>query len=87
MKTLEVVKANRPLSEYAKNLEKEMLVLTSNTTPVAAVVSLKNIDWESLSLSSNPEFMEIIEKSRKEFKIGKRVSLTEMQQEISAMNG
>ena len=85
MKTLEMANARRPLFEYARDLDKEILVLTSNTTPIAAVVSLKNVDWESLSLSTNPEFMKIIEKSREEFKIGKRVSLKEMQQEISSM--
>ncbi|MDI6735181.1 MAG: hypothetical protein QME42_03145 [bacterium] len=86
MKTLEVANAIRPLSEYAKSLEEEILVLTSKTIPIAAIVSLKNVDWESLSLSTNPEFMKIIEMSREEFNIGKRLSLEEMQQEISTMD-
>ena len=78
MKTLSIAKATKPLSEYAKELKDEILVLTSDGSPVAAVASLKNVDWESLSLSTNPDFMEIIEKSRKEFKIGKKLSLDEM---------
>lgn len=85
MKTIEITKALKPLSEYAKELDKEILVLTSNERPVAALVSLKDVDMESLSLSTNPEFMEIIEKSRKDFKLGKKLSLNEMKEEIMKM--
>jgi PHD/YefM family antitoxin component YafN of YafNO toxin-antitoxin module len=85
MKTIEITKALKPLSEYANELDKEILVLTSNERPVAALVSLKNVDIESLSLSTNPDFMEIIEKSRKDFKFGKRLSLDEMKEEITKM--
>ena len=34
----------------------DFLVLTSNNKPVAAIVSLRNIDPESLALSTNAEF-------------------------------
>ncbi len=82
MKTLEITKANKPLSEYAKKLGNDLLVLTSDTVPITAVVNLKNVDWESISLSSNPEFMKIIKKSRKEFKMGKCLSHEEMEKEV-----
>ena len=85
MKTIDLDKASKPLSEYAKEIDKEILVLKSKDKPVAAIVSLKNVDVESISLSTNPEFLEIIEKSRKEFKLGKRTSLDEMKKEIAKM--
>lgn len=85
MKTIDLEKASKPLSEYAKEIDKEILVLKSKDKPVAAIVSLKNVDMESISLSTNPEFLEIIEKSRKEFKLGKRISLGEMKKEIAKM--
>ncbi|HLG29426.1 MAG TPA: hypothetical protein VI387_04385 [Candidatus Brocadiales bacterium] len=85
MKTIEITKATKPLSAYAKELDNEILVITSNKKPIAAMVSLENVDMESLSLSTNPEFMEIIEKSRKEFKLGKKLSLDEIKREISKM--
>ncbi len=85
MKSLELEKAIKPLSEYAKEIDKEILVLTSHNRPVAAVVSLKDVDPESLSLSTNPEFMEIIEKSRNDFKFGNKLSLNEMKEEIIKM--
>lgn len=85
MKTIEITKATKPLSDYAKELDNEILVITSNKKPIAAMVSLENVDMEALSLSTNPEFMEIIEKSRKEFKLGKKLSLDEIKREISNM--
>ena len=63
MRTLAISKATKPLSEYAKKLKGELLILTSDGKPVAAIVSLLNVDLESLSLYTNPDFMEIIEAS------------------------
>ncbi len=85
MKSIEIKKALKPLSEYAKEIDDEILVLTSNEKPVAAIVSLKDIDMESLSLSTNPDFMEIIKESRKDFKLGKKLSLSKMKEELKKM--
>ena len=82
MRTLEIEMATRPLSAYARELGDEILVLTSDREPVAAVVSLKNVDKESLSLSTNPEFMRIIEESRNEFRLGRTLSLDEMRKKV-----
>ena len=85
MRIIELKEALKPLSEYINEIDKEILVLTSNKKPIAAVVSLKDVDKESLSLSTNPEFMELIEKSRKDFKQGEKISLTDMKEEIKKM--
>ena len=85
MITLEITQASKPLSEYAKELRDEIIVLMSGSEPVAAIVSLKNVDsldLELLSLSANLEFMEIIEKARKELRNGKKLSLEEMEREF-----
>ncbi|MGH7599801.1 MAG: hypothetical protein ACREOI_25890 [bacterium] len=85
MITLEIAQASRPLYEYAKELRDDIIVLTSDNEPVAAIISLKNVDssdLEWLSLSTNPEFMGIIEKSRKELRAGKKLSLEEMEREF-----
>ncbi|MBI3986972.1 MAG: hypothetical protein HY343_08640 [Lentisphaerae bacterium] len=78
MKTLEIERATEPLSKYAARLRSGMLVLTSHSKPVAAVVSLNGVDRESLSLSSNPEFMKIIRHAREDFAKGRKLSLAEM---------
>jgi hypothetical protein len=82
MRTIEISTASKPLSDYAQELGEEIIVLTVNKEPIAAIVSLKNVDRESLSLSTNPEFLEIIEEARAEFKTGKIISLEEMIEEI-----
>jgi hypothetical protein len=40
--------------------------------------NLKNVDKESFSLSTNPEFMDIIEQAGKELGVGRKLSLGEM---------
>ena len=52
MKTIELSEASRPLSDYAEELDEEIIVLTSKKKPVAALVSLKDVDRESLALST-----------------------------------
>ncbi len=81
MKVIEISTASRPLSEYAEDLGNEIIILTANQKPVAAIVSfatLGNVDEESLALSTSSEFMGIIESARQELKAGKKLSLDEM---------
>jgi len=88
MITLEIAQASKQLSEYARELRDEIIVLMSGSEPVAAIVSLKNVDsldLELLSLSANPEFMEIIEKARKDLRNGKKLSLEEMEREFQTV--
>jgi hypothetical protein len=54
-------------------LRDEIIALMSDNEPIAAIVSLKNVDdsdLELLSLSTNSEFMEIIQNARKELRAG-----------------
>jgi hypothetical protein len=82
MKTIELSTASRPLVEYAGELGDDFVVLTSNNKPVAAIVSLRSIDPESLALSTNAEFMELIEQARQECAAGRTVSLSAMKQKF-----
>jgi len=82
MKAIEISEALGSLSDYAKELGEENIVVTSSKKPIAALVSLKKVDRESLVLSTNPEFMEIIQAARAEFQSGKKLSLEEMKQEV-----
>ena len=64
MKTIELDQATASLAEYARIVKIEPVLLTEHGSPVAALLSLENVDLESLSLSANPQFLEIIEQSR-----------------------
>jgi PHD/YefM family antitoxin component YafN of YafNO toxin-antitoxin module len=83
VKKIKLSEASKPLAEYAAELEDEMIVVTSEGKPLAAVIPLRhmeNVDAESLALSSSRAFMEIIEDARGEFKAGKTLTLDEMKQ-------
>jgi hypothetical protein len=60
----------------------ESIVLTSNKKPVTALVSLKGVDRESLSLSLDPVFLRIIRRARAEVKRGKVYSLEQVKREL-----
>ena len=82
MKTLELRKASKALADYAANLGSESIVVTSNKKPVAALVSLKDVDRESLSLSLDPAFMKIIRRARAEVRRGEVCSLEQVKREL-----
>ena len=78
MKTIKLSKASRPLAEYAADLGDEIVVLTQRNRPVAAIVPLKPSDRESIALSGHPEFLDLIARSRADFRNGRVASLEEM---------
>ena len=83
MKAIEISTASGSLAEYASELD-DFVVLTSNSKPVAAIVSLKNVDPESLALTTNAEFMQIIAAAREECARGNTISLAAMKSEFGA---
>ncbi len=64
MKTIEMGMATAPLAEYAQNVDKEPVILTQKGRPVAALVVIENPDVETVTLSTNPQFLALIERSR-----------------------
>ena len=84
MKTLELKKASKALADYASRLGSESIVITSNKKPVAALVPLRGVKRESLSLSLDPAFMKIIRRARAEVKRGEVYSLRRVKQEMLA---
>ena len=65
MKTVEMAEATAPLSEYARRVQDEAVVVTLRGKPVATLMAVpKGADWESLAIGSHPTFLEILERSR-----------------------
>lgn len=64
MKIIELSEAKSSLAAYANEVSGEPLVIAVDGKPVAALVSLENTDFETISLSMNPQFMSLIERSR-----------------------
>jgi antitoxin (DNA-binding transcriptional repressor) of toxin-antitoxin stability system len=82
MKTVDLAKASKPPSAYAHDLAEEPVILTVDDEPVAALVSLKNVDRESLVLSTSPAFLRLMQAAREELARGDSVSLEEIKREL-----
>ena len=64
MKIIEMDQATQTLAECARVAGEEPLVVTRQGKPVAVILPLENADLETVALSSNPRFLELIERSR-----------------------
>jgi prevent-host-death family protein len=82
MKIIEMSNANGTLADYAKDVVREPVILTSNGKPVAALLSIDDVDLETISLSNNPEFLSIIEQSRAHLKAEGGISSGEMRRRL-----
>ena len=82
MRTLEVVDAVAPLSEYAQNIGNGSVVLTVDGKPVAALIAVEGTDLETATLSTHPQFLELIERSRTRQKAEGGVSAEEMRRRL-----
>jgi antitoxin (DNA-binding transcriptional repressor) of toxin-antitoxin stability system len=82
MKTLEVAQATTPLADYAEDVKNEPLILTINGKPIAALIPLENVDLETVTLSTHPQFLALIERSRTRQKTGGGISSEEMRRRL-----
>ncbi len=67
MKTLDINSVKKRLAVLIRELGQEPIVLTDDGTPVAVLLPVENADLETISLSLNPKFLEIIERSRESY--------------------
>jgi antitoxin (DNA-binding transcriptional repressor) of toxin-antitoxin stability system len=82
VRKIEISTASKPLAQYANELGDEIVILTSGDKPVAAIVSLKDVDREFWALSTSDVFLARIEKARVEITQGRSLSLEEMRQAV-----
>lgn len=64
MKVVEMAEATASLAEYVRVADQEPIVLTARGRPVAVLVPVEGVDLESLALSTHPDFIALIERSR-----------------------
>jgi len=82
MKILEMAKATAPLAEYARDVSKEPVILTVDGRPIAALVPIENADLETVALSTHPQFLALIERSRARQKSEGGISSEEMRRRL-----
>jgi antitoxin (DNA-binding transcriptional repressor) of toxin-antitoxin stability system len=64
VRRVDVTDATESLATYVRKVGAGPVVVTDAGQPVAALVILENTDLETVSLSTDPEFMELIQSSR-----------------------
>jgi prevent-host-death family protein len=82
MKTLEMAKATAPLAEYARDVSREPVILTVRGKPIAALVSVENADLETITPSTHPQFITLVERSRARQKAEGGISSKEMRRRL-----
>jgi prevent-host-death family protein len=82
MKRVEMAEATAPLSEYAQAVSQEPLIITIDGKPVAALVPIENADLETVTLSTHPQFLALIERSRARQKVEGGLSSEEMRRRL-----
>lgn len=64
MKVIEQTDATASLAEYAADINSGPVVVTSHGRPVAALMPIENADLETVALSTNRDFLDLVERSR-----------------------
>nr|VFJ72041.1 MAG: prevent-host-death family protein [Candidatus Kentron sp. FM]VFJ72206.1 MAG: prevent-host-death family protein [Candidatus Kentron sp. FM]VFK19842.1 MAG: prevent-host-death family protein [Candidatus Kentron sp. FM] len=82
MKTMDISEATASLAEYARVVATEPVVITSDGRPLMALLDMKDTDFETFSLSTNPEFMEVIRQSRERHEKEGGISGEEMRRRL-----
>ena len=82
MKVVAVEDAKLTLPEVAELAKSEPVILTRKGKPVAAVRDLTGSDWESVALANNPDFLALIEESRRSYREQGGIPLETIQAEM-----
>lgn len=85
MKTVDAAKAQGPLAGYARRVHQadEAIVVVDDGKPIAVVVPVEGGNLEALSLSTNPEFIGLLEASRRRCPPGRGISLAEVERRLA----
>ena len=83
MKVIEKADATATLAEYAEAVQSGPVIVTSQGRPVAALVAIENADLETVSLSTNRQFIDLIQRSRARVRAEGGISSEEMRRRLS----
>jgi prevent-host-death family protein len=82
MKVVEKADATATLAEYADGIQGGPVIVTNQGQPVAALVPIENADLETISLGTNRQFIDLIERSRTRARIEGGISSAEMRRRL-----
>jgi hypothetical protein len=82
VKTIPLEDTTLTAEDLAAMAQRELVVLTRKGAPLVAIKNLSGSDWESVSLANNPEFIALIEASRRSYRKQGGTSLSGIRQEF-----
>lgn len=82
MKKVALGNATASLADYARQIDDGPLLVTERGKPLAALVSVRDADAESLALSMSPKFLAILERSRRRHETEGGISSDEMRRRL-----
>lgn len=82
MKKLRLSEANAPLREYVKRLEGSPLILTAKGKASFALVPITGVDLETVSIHTDPAFLDVLKHSDEQAAVGKTIPLDEMRRHL-----
>ncbi len=71
MKKIEITKVGASLAEFAKNVGDGVIVVTQDGRPIAALLGIGDMDWNTLELRSIPLFATLLRAIEAQQKSGK----------------
>jgi prevent-host-death family protein len=78
MMRVEMTDAKDSLSDYTRKALKEPVVVTRHGKPVAMLHSLTEDEWEDYAVSTDPDFIALMERSRARYKPGTGIPLEDV---------
>jgi len=83
MKKLELGTAKGSLSTYARQIRGEPVCVTDHGKPVLVLVPVEDADFETVSLSFNPRFIALLQRSRAACRPGEGISTEQMRRRLA----
>lgn len=83
MKIVEKKEATATLATYAEDVGSDPLIVTEHGKPVAALVAIENADLETVALSTNADFIQLIERSWARVRAEAGISSQEMRRRLA----
>ncbi len=82
MKTVSLEETTSSLADYTRSLGEEPVIITAQGKPVAVMIPVANADLETVSMSMNPKFLDIIQRSRAEYEKHGGISSEELRRQL-----
>ena len=86
MKIIDLTEATETLAAYAAEVAQGPVIITVAGKPVAPLVAIENVDLETVSLSTNPAFLSMIERSRARHQAEGGLSSAEVRRRLGLRN-